>query len=162
MSLLRSGVTALCCLGALALAACGFHSSPADGLQFQPPPGWRSSPGIFGFMQFWRPPGSDHELLMLFRSPRLLQPKDVFSNPQFQTTMKDATIERRDAIRICNNQPAQYLEARGTSSRGEAAQVEMVMTDTAGTSYMALYVRPVASAPDPNAEASLRELCAKP
>lgn len=161
MTLFKSGVILFCALAMLALTACGFSASPADGLQFRAPAGWRPSPGILGFMQFWRSPQSDREMVMLFKSPRLMQPKEVLSDPQFQTTMKDATIERRDSILICGNQPAQYVEARGTSSRGEQVHIEMMMTNAAGTSYMAMYVRPMASPSNREAEASLRELCPK-
>jgi hypothetical protein len=38
----------------------------------------------------------------------------------------------------------------------------MVITTVHGTSYFAMYVRPIAAAPNPTAEASLQELCAKP
>jgi hypothetical protein len=148
-------------LAVIALGGCGFKSSPAESLTFQPPPGWQSSPGIFGFMQFWRPPTNDREVLMLFKSPRLLQPNEVFSDPEFQTTLKGATIERRTSIRICGTQPAEYLEARGTSSRDEEVRIEMVMTNAAGASFIATYVRPVAVPSDSMAEASLRELCPK-
>lgn len=148
-------------VAAIAVTGCGFQSSPSEALTFQPPPGWRASPGFLGIMQFWRSPASDRDVLMLVRSPRLLQPKEVFANPKFQTTLKDATIERRASILICGDQPAQYVQARGTSSRGEEDRVEMIMTNAAGASYVAMYARPVGVPSDPKAEAALRELCPK-
>ncbi len=94
-------------------AAVRFTASPADGLQFQPPAGWQSSPGIMGFMQFWQSPANDGEVLMLFRSPKPLKPTDVFSDARLNDTLKDATIESRTNIEICGNQPATYFRARG-------------------------------------------------
>ena len=106
----KSGILALITLAA---SGCAWSASPADGLRFQAPAGWRSSPGIMGFMQFWRPPGDDQEVLMLFKSPKPLQPRDVFSTTELQDTLKHATIERRQTIEICGAQPATYVEARG-------------------------------------------------
>ncbi|MBV8655075.1 MAG: hypothetical protein JO160_03450, partial [Candidatus Eremiobacteraeota bacterium] len=63
-------LSALAC--AVILAGCGLTSSPAEGLTFSPPAGWQSSPGIMGFMQFWRSPTNSEEVLMLFRSPKAL------------------------------------------------------------------------------------------
>ena len=41
----------------LAEAAADSTSSPADNLTFKAPAGWQASPGIMGFMQFWKAPG---------------------------------------------------------------------------------------------------------
>lgn len=148
-------------LVALATSGCTMSASPADGLRFQPPPGWRSSPGILGLMQFWRPPADDREVLMLFKSPKPMQPSDVFTNAQLHDTLKSMTIERRRTIEICGRQPATYVEARGSSdSRGDE-RVEMVMTNAGGNGYFAMYVRPFEATPNPRAQAALRELCVK-
>ena len=101
-------------------------------------------------------------MLMLFRSPKQLQSSDVFSNAQLQDTLKQVTVVQRSSILICGNQPAQYLEARGSSARGEEDRVDMVMTNAAGSTYFAMYVRPITSITNPAAEAALRELCTKP
>jgi len=158
MRLLRSGIVALL---ALLAAGCSLNASPADGLQFKAPPQWQSSPGIMGFMQFWRPPSSEREVLMLFKSPKPLKPSDVFTNSQVNDALKDVVIERRSAILICGRQPATYIEARGSSSHGGDERVQMVLTSAAGSSYLALYVRPIAALPNPAAAAALRELCPK-
>lgn len=153
---------ALCVAGVL-LSACGFTSSPAEGLQFQAPAGWKSSPGIMGFMQFWRPPVDDGEVLMLVKSPKPLQAKEVFSNSQTSGTLKDVTIQELRTIQICGNQSATYLQAQGESSRQEGRdQVEMVMTNTGGSTYMAMYIRPLGSVPNAAASAAVHQLCAKP
>ncbi len=146
---------------ALLCSACNFQSSPAEGLRFAAPPGWKPSPGILGFMQFWRSPNGDDELLMLFKSPEKLTAKDIFSNPQLHDELQGESVERREPIKICGGQPATYVEGRGTT-RGRPSQVSIVLTDVAGTSYLAVYARPVEVSPNPAALAALREVCPKP
>ncbi len=113
-----------------------------------------------GFMQFWRTP-DDREALMLFKSPTRLTANDVFSNDRMQDTLKDVQIEQRRPIQICGNQPATYVRGRGTSPKRGDEDVEMVFTSINNTSYFALYVRPIGSAPNFAAQAALRELCTK-
>jgi hypothetical protein len=159
MRLLQTGVAALVVLAA---AACGINASPADGLLFQAPPGWQSSPGIMGFMQFWRPPSGGREVLILFKSPKPIKPSDITTQPGVDDSLKNTTVERREDVVICGHQPATYMEARGTSSHGDESRVEMMMATLGSATYLAIYVRPLALAPHRMAEASLRELCPKP
>ncbi len=98
---------------------------------------------------------------MLFKSPTAISPKDVFSNANMHDTLKDLRIQTRRAIEICGNQPATYVQAQGSSAKGEE-NVDMVMATVRGTSYIALYVRPVETAPNARAQAALQELCSKP
>jgi hypothetical protein len=146
---------------ALLLGGCGLTSSPAQDLTFSPPPGWKGSPGIMGFMQFWRSPDSDREVLMLFRSPKQLDAHDVFTNAR----LKDERIVVRRPITICGKQPAMYMKGEA-SSQGRTGRpdrdVEMIMTNTGGASYFAMYTYPLNERPDRAALAALRELCAKP
>ncbi len=146
---------------ALALAGCAFSSSPADDLQFKAPAGWQSSPGIMGFMQFWRPASSDQEVLMLFKSPKPLKPSEVLTSNDLEASIKDVKIERETTIRICGNQPATIFQAVGTSSKGVQARVDMVMSDAGGKTYFALYIRPAGGPSNADAMSALRELCAK-
>ncbi len=161
MEIVKAAAAAACCSGALFVAGCGFSSSPADGLKFQPPPTWQSSPGIMGFMQFWRPPVEDGEVLMLFKSPKPLAPNEIFSSDRVRDTLQGARIERRSTIQICGGQPATYIEARGSSSRSGDEMVHVVTTTVNGASYFAMYVRPMGRPPNAFAEVALRELCAK-
>jgi hypothetical protein len=131
-------------------------------LQFAAPNSWKPSPGILGFMQFWRAPDNDHELLMVFRSPRPMQTKDIFSNENMQGTTSDVTVVREQTIKICGTQPATFIQARGSSSRAGPMDIETVATNLGGSSYFAVYLRPASTAPNPAALAALRELCAKP
>lgn len=98
---------------------------------------------------------------MLFKSPKELRPADVFSDARLHDTLKDVVIERQRDIVICGSQPARYVEARGSSSGDERDSVDIVMTNMAGNTYFAMYVRPLRSVPNAMAEAALRELCAK-
>lgn len=135
-------------------------ASPADGLQFRAPEGWQPSPGIMGFMQFWKSPSNDREVLMLFKSPKPLRPNDVFSDARLNDTLKGATIESRVPIEICGHQPATLFRARGSSSQGGDEQVDIVITTIRGAGYLAMYVRPLNAPANPKAAAALREVCA--
>jgi hypothetical protein len=143
------------------LCGCGLTSSPADGLAFRPPAGWQGSPGIMGFMQFWKPPASSDEVLMLFRSPKQIDPNEVLASAK----LRDTRIERKQVIKICGNQPASYFVGAGTSSSNNnattQAEMQMVMTNANGASYFAMYVYPVGTRPNGEALAALRELCPK-
>jgi hypothetical protein len=161
MKLSKIALAVIGCVTAVAPIGCNFGASPSEGLRFTAPAGWRSSPGIMGFMQFWRSPANDQELLMLFRSPKPLPAGDVFSNSQMQQTLKDVVVTRRSRVEICGNQPATYIEARGTSAKGGDETVEMVTTSARGNSYFAMYVRPIMLAPNEQAVAALRQLCPK-
>ena len=147
---------------AVAVSGCALQASPADGLRFEAPAGWRPSPGLLGFMQFWRPPVDDREVLMLFKSPRPMQTNAIFSNSNLQDTMRDVRVISQQTIKICGTTPAEYVRARGSSSRGGPIDIETVATIIGGSTYFAVYVRPVALAPNPMALAALREVCPKP
>ncbi len=153
----------LACVAVLALApaACAFHVSPADGLRFEPPAGWNASPGILGVMQFWRAPADDREVLILFKSPREVKSSDIFSSENLRDSLRDVKIVRRQSILICGAQPATYARGVGSSSRGGRTSVDLLITDSGGTTYLALYTRPVAVQANPMALAALREVCPK-
>jgi len=161
MKALQTAASAVVVIASLATGGCALNASPASGLQFQAPAGWQASPGVMGMMQFWRPPADDHQVLMLFKSPRKIRESEAFSDARAGQTFQDLTIERRQTIRICGDQSAMYVRGRG-SSKGEPSVVESVIADTGGATYVSLYVRPVASPADIQAEAALRQLCPKP
>lgn len=161
MRLLRSSATAYCCLAALTLAACSLRASPTEGLRFQAPAGWRASPGILGFVQFWRPPSGTREALMLLRSPRSLSQSDVYSSANMQGAFKSVTVLHKRPAKICGNQSALFVQGIAISRNDTESNVDMVITDVRGTSYMAMYLRPTDVPANPQAEAALHELCAK-
>lgn len=153
---------ALFAMLAVTVGGCALQASPADGLRFEAPAGWQASPGILGYMQFWRPPNKDREVLLLFKSPRPMQTNEIFSKSKLQDTMKDVTFVAQQTIKICGTQPAKYVQARGSSSQGAPIDIETVATIIGGSSYFAVYVRPIAVPPNPIALAALREVCPKP
>jgi hypothetical protein len=158
LSLIRLGIVALV---ALACAGCNFTASPAEGLRFAAPAGWRPSPGILGFMQLWQSPNDDQQILMLIKSPHEVAPDEFLSNDKYGNTLRDTTVDRRQSIVICGHQSAEYVEATGTSNRGARNRLEVIATNVAGTSYFAMYARPLSAAPDAKAAAALRTVCAK-
>jgi hypothetical protein len=111
-------------------------------------------------MQFWRT-ADEREALILFKSPRPITANDILSNDRMKDTLQGLQIEQRHAIQICGNQPATYVRGRGTSPKHGDEDAEMVITTVNGTSYFALYVRPIGAEPNFAAQAALRELCAK-
>ena len=149
------------CAALLAASGCGFTSSPADKLTFKAPAGWQAFPGIMGFMQLWKAPGRSDEVLMLFRSPREIPTNDVMTT----ANVKDAKIESVQHVTICGSQPATLLTARGTAqsltTKGTNSNLQMMMSDAGGATYMAMYAYPIGAAPNAEATAALRELCAK-
>ena len=148
------------CASVLALAACGLTNSPADGLTFQAPSGWQGSPGIMGFMQFWKAPNDDKEVIMLFKSPKPLDKKDVFSNAK----MQDTSVQKEEEIKICGDQQAEFIQARGTSSSSGSSSdsnIQMVMTNAGGNTYFAMYVYPVNQQANEEASTAIRQLCTK-
>ena len=149
------------CAALLVASGCGFTSSPADNLTFKAPPGWQASPGIMGFMQFWKAPGSGDEVLMLLRSPKRIPTNDVMTT----ANVKDAKIESTQQVTICNGQSAEYVKAQGTAqnltTKSSNSNLEMIISDANGTTYMAMYLYPLGAAPNAQATAALRELCAK-
>jgi hypothetical protein len=140
---------------ALLSAGCGLTSSPAENITFAAPKSWSSSPGIGGFMQFWRSP-RDGEVLMLYRSPKPINTSDVFQS----ANLKDAQIESRKDLKICDNQPAQEFTLRAKSeSNGTSRDIDAttVMTTTGGATYVHRTDTPA----DPSATAAISELCPK-
>jgi len=155
----RSFVVAALLATMLATSACGFTSSPADNLAFKAPAGWKASPGIMGFMQLWEAPNRNDEVLMLFRSPKQVSIDEIFTS----ANLKDTKIQSQQNITICGNQAAQLVKAEGTQSTTgrKDNNVDIVVSNTSGATYMAMYVYPAGAAPNAEATTSLRELCAK-
>ncbi len=157
----RSFSVTVACASLLAVSGCGFTSSPADNITFKAPAGWKASPGIMGFMQLWKAPGGRDEVLMLFRSPKQISTSDVMSG----ANVKDVHIESMHHVTICGNQSAEFVKAQGSAqsvgSKGQSSNVEVMMSNTGGATYMAMYVYPIGGVPNADAAAALRELCAK-
>jgi hypothetical protein len=112
-------------------------------------------------MQFWRPASNLREALMLFKSPTRLSADDVYSSGNMQGSFKSVTVLRKGPIQICGNQRALFVQGIAVSRNDTESKVDIVITDIRGTSYMAMYLRPIDVSADPQAEAALHELCAK-
>ena len=98
---------------------------------------------------------------MLLRSPKRLTSEDVYSSANMQGGFKNVTVLRKQQMQICGNQSALFVEGRATSRNDTESNVDIVITDVAGTSYMAMYLRPIDEPANQQAEAALHELCAK-
>jgi len=117
---------------------------------------------MLGFMQFWRPPSGEREVLMLFKSPKALQASDVYSSANMQGAFRSVTVRRKQTIEICGNQPALFVQGTAISRNNTESNVDMVLSTVHGTSYFAMYVRPMEVPQNAQAEAALHELCTRP
>lgn len=111
-----------------------------EDLTFQAPQGWVYTAAPNGG-EVWVKAGGSKESIMAQATQDPL--------PQRQPDWKDITI--------CGNHPA-VLKVQ-TNNPGQIW--EGVSTTWGSERYIAVYVRPVDVAPDPNAEAAIRSLCLK-
>lgn len=129
-------IVALCVL----VACVGCARRFTQDLAFQAPSGWVYSP-VPGGGEVWVKGGASHETIMAQATQSPL--------PQRQPGWKD--------ISICGDHPAVLMV-----QMNNPGQIwEGVSTNWGSERYMAVYVRPVNAASDPNAEASIRSLCLK-
>jgi hypothetical protein len=156
----KAGVTLF---GLVTLAGCGIISSPADGLRFQAPNGWHSSPGIMG-IQFWKPADKNYEFLMLHKFKPGLRYNyiELFTDgslKRMRMNMSPTRIIKVSPMRVCGSQDATYF--RGTKDYVAAGRenAEATFTVINDTTYLLLYVYPLNAMPNREAETALRELC---
>lgn len=150
------------CVGA-ALAGCG---SPATGTAFQPPTGWKSTPGMFGRMQMWMTGSgsSDRQILMVVRGDRNTRASDVSMRTSPFGGAQGMRDVKRDTITLCGNQRAEHFTGRGEGGNGAnrtEQRIEGVVTTIGDAKYFALYIRPAALPADAQAENALHSLCPK-
>ncbi|HEY3676027.1 MAG TPA: hypothetical protein VGK84_08565 [Candidatus Tumulicola sp.] len=157
---MKRSVLFMAAAAALATSGCGLTASPADNINFVAPKGWNSSPGIAGFMQFWRSP-REGEVLMLFRSPKPIKTEDVLQS----ANLRDAQIESRKVITLCDGQQqAQEFQSRGKIENGNESHdvgANIVMSTSNGATYFAVYVHRIEMPADAEAVAATHELCQK-
>ena len=151
-----------------ALSGC---ASVTSDINFQPPgAGWSGSPSILGRAQFWiktaQGGNTSKSIVLLIRG--VSSTKEVFSNPGLGTNGRVEEFKQEHTT-ICGSQPADHIVATGkyssTGGSGSAqteGAFEAFMTAVHGENYVAVYIRPRDLAPDPQAEAAIRSLCAKP
>lgn len=134
----------------LALSACG---NPGDHLSFKAPGNYQAPKNVFGMAQIWSTP-DDKQALMLMKLPVKMDPKHAINS----AGVKNATVKSQRTITICGNQPATYVVMEGTGK--ERSTMDMVMTSTAGASYMAMYSHPLGTPADRASQDAIRSLCA--
>jgi hypothetical protein len=139
-------------LAVVSLAGCGLLKSPADGLTFHAPDGWRGTPGFLGRVQTWtHVSGSGVSMLILTSVPGLTAHR-VAGRPASGTT-----IEQREMV-LCGSQSSFFRKSNITSHDRHFIS-ETVVTSAPGSGYVAIYMYPAGSAPDAQAEAAIYELC---
>ncbi len=152
---------ALYALGAVVLlgGCSNLTKSPAQGLTFTAPAGFRSKASMLGVMQVWTA-GND-QVLMLMRLPASVNFNDAFKSANMQDTK---ILAKRD-ITVCGNLPATYMELTGTRVQGNDRhddRADVVFLKGTADTMLSLYAYPPAQKPDAAAQSALRELCARP
>lgn len=139
-----------------ALAACG---SPGADTAFKAPTGWNSTPGIMGRFQMWM---NNNQIVMLIRGDKNTTFYDAQKSSPGSTSLSDV---KHSAIDLCGGkQKADYFTARGegtNNGKRTVKTVEGVISDVGGSRYIAMYIRPLGTAADSQAEDALHSLCAK-
>jgi len=130
---------------------------------FQAPPGYVQRASVGPFIQIW---GKDKSVLTLIALPVKSDLHKSIQNSGFTGESKD---DKEESITICDNQPAILVEGTGqvhnagsNSQVPQRGHVEIVATEAAGKTFMALYVRPIDAAVDTSAEKAIHNLCPKP
>jgi len=143
------------------LAGCG---SATDAVTFKPPAGFMSSVSVGPFMQAWS--GPNQSMLMLMAMPTKIDLQHTISN----STVSNADIEKQMRITICGNQEALYADMVGNpqgnktpapGAKEQKERIEFLATTVSGKTYMAMYLRPLGTPPDPQAESAIRNVCPK-
>jgi hypothetical protein len=163
---MRYPAAATAMLATILLVGCGgLMKSPADGLTFRAPDGWQTTPGIMGRFQLWMTgEDKDKQVLVLLKLPPQAKIDKSFNldlvNGPNSGGVKDVQVVSRRQMTLCGNQPSLYLMMRGESSRNKIEEnLEAVFSKATDSTYMAMYVYPVGTAPNARAEAAISELC---
>jgi hypothetical protein len=145
---------------AATLAGCG---STTDSLNFKVPTGYTNKMNTF-IMSLWQKGDADTGgFIMLMKLPVKVDNSKFDASTFSSSGAKNMKIESTQSIQICGNQPAMLAKATGTSDqvKGKDMNMEMLMTGVGGNSYIAMYMYPQKSTPDPDAEAAIKSVCAK-
>jgi hypothetical protein len=150
------------CIGS-ALAGC---SSPVQDTAFQPPSGWKSTPGMFGRMQLWMTGtnANDRQILMIVRGDKSMKTADLNSTSSPLGGTRGMQNVKRKTVTLCGSQRADYFTGQGEGGSGNnrvLQDIEGVSTTIGDSKYFAVYIRPAALKADTQAENSLYSLCPK-
>lgn len=163
--MMRRLIAVAVCL--FAVAGCG---SASDAVTFTAPPDYKAAASIGPFAQIWN--GPDHNTMMLMAIPTRV---DISKHVTQSPVGGGGDVVSDKAVTICDDQPARLADMHGegisvsvggsaapTSVKGRRQDVEFLLTVVNGKTYMAIYSRPLGSAPDRAAEAALHNVCPKP
>jgi len=139
---------------------------------FTVPSGYQSKFNLFGQEAWVRGNSSNTEMIMLITMPKTFSATDLEQNFNISSSgaMKNTKFTDRKNVVICNGQKAVLLKGTGSSSKPDAKtaktttkieDMDMLVTGWGKSTYMAMYVRPHADAPDAASEAALKTLCPK-
>lgn len=116
---------------------------------------------MFGRFQLWMKPGQQKDspqMLMLIKGDASKMHGDLTNlPPQYSSNLK---IVKKGKTSLCGgSQEAEQLVAEGSDKNGKRSQVEM-MSDVIGRDrYIAMYIRPIETSADPQAESAIHSLC---
>jgi hypothetical protein len=141
----------------LALAACG---NATDNTTFSPPANFHSAASIGPFMQIWE--SGPRSVLMLMAMPFKTKIDEAMSQAQ----IKGSADMKTSKVAICDGkQQAIFASGEGqtstTSSDKTPSEIELIVTEINGKTYMAMYGRPLHAPADAAAEAAIRNVCPK-
>ncbi|MBC5811446.1 MAG: hypothetical protein GIW95_11445 [Candidatus Eremiobacteraeota bacterium] len=168
----NTACVALAAIATLTIGLAGCGGSPTDKLAFSPPKGWTATPAIFG-AQVWikqhqddnKGDKKDTEIVLLLKVPQNAKTKtdDPFGPGDLGDNkyVRGANVKSVSTVHICGNHSARLFQARDTDAQSKDSATEMLFTTWGADRYLALYSRPHGVAPDPQAEAAIRSVCAK-
>lgn len=139
----------------LATAACGtLAKDPADGLTFQAPAGWDSTPSILGVHLYTSNAGNQFIVLESL-------PADVnFDQVMGATTLRNPRNLRGHSIIICKSTPARETTALVYFRNVNAdMRLDLITAVWAGQTHVGAYLYPPHEVADLRAQASIRMLC---
>jgi hypothetical protein len=145
------------------LSACG--KNPTDNLEFKAPPGWTSTPSMFGAKVWIKNEKSKNEIVFLLDLPGKADAKlntDISKEigSKGYSGGNVGVVEKRSHIKICGDHAAEFLQARADKN-GQRSQTEIVLTNWNKDLYVALYSRAANAPADPAGEAAIRSVCLK-
>lgn len=150
----------------VSLGGCGLLADPSTGLTFKPPDGWSSPIGLNN-IKLWNSSQRRYEFVLLhkLKSGFRYDYAHLFTSEAFKGTFLQsdpARIQEIHTIKICGGgQDATYIRGVKKYQVVGDESVEATFTIIGDTTYSARYIHPLNAKPNGQAEASLRELCAK-
>jgi len=153
---------ALCALVLAVPFVAGCGKNPTDNLNFKAPPGWTSTPSMFGFKVWIKGGKNNGEVVVLMD---VAGKADVKLDQDISKEIGGkgysgniGVVEKTSRIKICGNHDAEFMEATADKN-GQRSQTQIVLTKWDKDVYIALYSHPANVAADPAGEAAIRSVC---